>query len=228
MRVRIWVAVMVAAATVGCPRIELVSLNAIRNAVLPDYFNEAALDAIGGVPMYEGNLGPGGGCGGLAVGDDWGSRALSAALGNGHRRQVIISCPNPDEYLVLHEYAHQADYEGLISRELWAERFARMETDPNPAYRAAAAYINGIFDLLREYPSQAIALRYDDGMLREGIAYTIDSWAAGIIELPDYMWEVYSDAIRADVFRGKREEGAAVPYHHTAEGLCVSGFHVKE
>jgi hypothetical protein len=178
----------------GCPSpCDSVSpaLNAWRDEVLATYFTEEAIAVIGNVPMRYCHLGGGWS---MAVGDDWGSRLASVAAGCGNCRQVVLS-EWADDYTVVHEYVHQADYAELISRDLFEERYGQVRGDPLYADIALA-----LEDwLLEEYASDlngVLSLVYDDGFMREIVAYLIQGWLMGYYDLPPYMLEVYGGVIR--------------------------------
>lgn len=174
-------------------------VNDTRDEILPNAFTDEAITSIGDVPMYQIEF-PGFG-GALSVGNDWGSRAVSAIGGYGNERQVLMNVfflPQSNSYqlIVVHEYVHQADYEGLISRDLFRKRIFRMIADP--AYEEESeAFLEFLADLAGN-GLYGVTLLYDNGVLREGMAYLIEAWVDGCIELPDYVLEVYEDAIRFD------------------------------
>lgn len=186
----------------GCPLLSVSrfpSDDARRDAVLSAYFTEEAIEFLGTIPLRYGKL-PGG-CA-VAIGDDWASRSLAIALGFGDERQVIVDpeCAE-DDLLIFHEYIHQADYAGLLSRRLFHERFARLRRDP--AYSAIAE--EWIEFLAESYCSDfllCMTLAYEAGVTRELIAFVIEGWVAGYHDLPDYFLEVYDGVVRMDVSRG--------------------------
>ena len=71
----------------GCPQPDKVSLNVLRDQLLPILFTPETLAVIGEVPMYQGSLDL---ADGLAVGDDIGSRLAGVVRGYGNERQVIV------------------------------------------------------------------------------------------------------------------------------------------
>lgn len=165
--------------------------DARRDEVLDRYFTEEAAEILNDVPLNEGQVNL---SGSFAVGDDWGSQLASWVYGNGAFRQVLIQASS-DEFNILHEYVHQADYSGLIDRELFRTRLKQLRADD--AYRAiveeAEASIRGFYSLnfLNE-----LALAYNDGSTREMIAYLIKDYMRGYYDLPDYVLEVYSSVLR--------------------------------
>ncbi len=177
----------------GCPSpCDSVSpaMDAWRDEVLERYFTEEAIAVIGDVPMRYCDLGGGWS---MAVGDDWGSRLASVAAGCGCCRQVVLS-EWADDYTVVHEYVHQADYEGLIPRGLFEERYGQLRADP--LYSDIAFTIEGW--LIEEYASDLngiLSLVYDDGFMREIVAYLIEGWLMDYYELPEYMLEPYGGVI---------------------------------
>jgi hypothetical protein len=199
----------VAGATLaGCPCPPEGLYNERRDEVLPRYFTPEALEVIGDIPM---NPGSPNGAIGFAVGDDWGSRLVSAACGYCDQRQVLIYTEAVPERVIFHEYVHQADYSGLISRSLFRERFLMMESDPNPEYQRAAAAVRDLLERLTgENLLADIAYAYDEGIVREGLAYTIELWSQGEIELPDYMFEVYADAVLPEVEPAESAKGSGL------------------
>jgi hypothetical protein len=187
------VACLLLLALTGCP-IERQPLDEQRDRVLEAYFTEEAIAVIGDIPMYTADLA---GSGGFSIGDDWGSRLISSFLGYGGERQVLIS-EGASDRTVFHEYLHQADYAGLLSRDLFDERYAILREDETYAY-IALDWEQFLRDVYTDKPQQAISLAYDDGPTRELLAYLIQGWIRGDYDLPDYFLDVYRGVIRLDV-----------------------------
>jgi hypothetical protein len=179
----------------GCSGGNKVSLDVERDEILPNFFTSEALVTIGDVPMYSGSIDGWA----LSVGDDWGSNLLSIVYGYGAGRQVLLPY-SPDQprdswvdLLTFHEYIHQVDYDGLLSRTLFSSRLARMHNDPDFAYVADA--LERYLDSLSYTRLSAVANAYDDARAREGMAYLIQFWADACFDLPDYMMEVYEGVV---------------------------------
>lgn len=183
----------------GCTPQQKIPLNDLRDDILPAFFTDDAIAEIGQVPMYSGSINE---YWALSVGNDWGSRALAAVYGYGCERQVLMpySLDEPHEnwldLLTFHEYIHQADYEGLLSRELFASRLERMRDDPD--YADVADALDNLLASLTADPLGELLYTYDSGLTREAMAYLIQYWADGCFDLPDYMLEVYDGVVLPD------------------------------
>jgi len=184
--------------SVGCAPQEKWPLDDVRDEVLQAFFTPKAVNAIGNVPMYMGEIGEGWA---LSVGNDWGSRLLAWAYGYGNERQVLMpyygELPREPwvDFLTFHEYIHQADYEGLLSRELFASRFEQMRNDPSFAH-VAVDVDNFLAGLTEEDSLGNLVYSYDNGLTREAMAYLIQFWADGCFDLPDYMLDVYDGVVQ--------------------------------
>ncbi|GMW02869.1 MAG: hypothetical protein AMXMBFR84_40050 [Candidatus Hydrogenedentota bacterium] len=194
----------------GCV-LQKILLNDLRDAILPDYFSAEAIGLVGDVPMYQGDIDGYA----LSVGDDWGSRFLSALFGYGNERQVLVPFAADEprlpwvDLLVFHEYIHQCDYSDVLSRELFIERLAQYRQDP--AYADDSAALDALLESLGGNGIQEIGYIYDDGLNREALAYVIEAWVDGCIELPGYMLDVYDGVVLPN------------PALRT-DGACSSGF----
>lgn len=130
---------------------------------------------------------------GVLGGDDWGSRSLAAAFGYGSERQVLLPYKECDlhdlwiDLLIFHEYVHQADYEGLLSRALFDERLEQMRNDPD--YADVAFALDNLLDSLKDKPFGQIGEAYDDGRSREGMAYLMQFWAGGCLNCRRTCWK---------------------------------------
>jgi len=163
-----------------------------RDAVLEEYFTPEAARILRQVPLHYGGAQ---GFGGVAIGDDTGSRLLGFFQGFGNRRQVILNFRS-DDMTVFHEDIHQAQYSGLIDERLFRERYERLKRDPHyeGIPRRWDRYLRRVYAR-----SPAIgALLYGRGITRERIAFLIEGWMMGSYELPDYMLEVYERAVRLE------------------------------
>ena len=168
--------------------------NARRDAVLAAHFTQEAAAVLGDIPLRSGGVG---GTWSMAIGDDWGSRLASTFYGYGNRRQVLMS-EGADDLVVFHEYVHQAHYSGLISDQLFQERYSRLRCDPEFA-RVAEMLEEFIWENYTEDVFTWLALLYDGGLTRELIAYAIEGWKRGLYDLPDYFLDVYRDTVRMPV-----------------------------
>ncbi|UCE61635.1 MAG: hypothetical protein JSU63_07780 [Phycisphaerales bacterium] len=169
-------------------------LDEYRDEVLDRYFTEDAARILRYVPLSEGTVNV---AAGFSVGPDWGSRLASAVFGNGGERQVLI-VETVGELVVFHEYIHQADYFGLIDRELFASRYEQLLA--GVGYRAIAEDAEATIIELHsgDFLSQ-LALAYNDGLTRELIAYLIAGYVRGDYDLPEYFLEVYESVVRIPV-----------------------------
>jgi hypothetical protein len=166
-----------------------------RDHVLGAYFTDDAAAVLTGVPLrttpavsnrYRG----------IAIGDDFLTRAASILLGLGNARQVVVVAKFlDDDGLIIHEYLHQADYSGLIDRKLFLERFHLLKTDPEYMDYAlhqersiAQAYGASIF-------GRAELLLFD-GMNVELLAFVGRDIATGDLTPPDYLREPFAHALR--------------------------------
>lgn len=227
-------ACLVVVVLTGCPQPDKVSLNGLRDQLLPLLFTSDTLAVIGDIPLYQGSFDL---SDTIAVGDDIGSRLASIASGYGNERQVIIglvergpSDPWSDfeAVLVLHEYVHQADFSGLISHDLFEERLQRMRDDPE--FSAVAANLDAFLDELSQGFINRVSFNRDNGRRREAIAYLIDQWASQCFELPDYMLEVY-DGIIVDLRALDLHDFCFFDDRKVGERTippCVSGFYVRD
>jgi len=166
-------------------------LDARRDEVLEKYFTEEAARILSRVPLNEGTVNF---SGGFAVGFDWGSRLASWWYGNGGFRQVLIA-ETADEFVIFHEYIHQADYSRLIDRELFEARLEELRADDQ--YRA---HVEEVEASIRDAHSgdglSELALAYNDGLTREMVAYLIEGYVRGDYDLPQYFLEVYSSVVQ--------------------------------
>jgi len=225
-------AILVAVVLSGtqCDQAQKTDLNGWRNRVLPQYFEQPAVGELETVPMfYAENLN----FGGFAVGDDWGSRLLSVYYGLGNMRQVILAILESDypiagRSLIFHEYIHQAEYSGLISRSLFKERLEQLRGDT--AYAQTAADLDEFLAVLLEGGFvEDLPYTYDDGINREAMAYLIEFWADGCFDLPDYVLEVYAGVVLPDpASRSDETMFCLSDILRLPVSPCTSGFHVRE
>ncbi len=177
------------------------TLETCRDDVLDALFTPDAAAALREVPIRHGSIN---GSVGFSAGNDWGSQFVSGLYGNGFCRQVLLG-PGADAYTVFHEYTHEADYSGLISRTFFEERLEQLLADPDfgPTARALSDAINRAYTA---EPLIALSFAYDDGPTRELIAFMADEWLRGECDWPAYFLDVYSGAIdwaRAQAVRGQ-------------------------
>lgn len=191
-------------------------LNQCRDEVLALLFTQQARDIIESVPIREGDVN---GSGGFAAGDDFGSQFISYLYGNGCGRQVLVRLGGASARdigrgyvvrasLVFHEYIHQADYSGVISRDLFRRRFQRLLEDPG-YNEGAAAVRDWVVQEWTRTPLDELAFSYDDGETRELIPSIIELWMYGTIDLPAYMLEVYEFALELENMLVWREQHRA-------------------
>jgi len=115
-------------------------------------------------------------------------------------RQVLVSPPGLSDLSVMHEYVHQAVVSGLIDRSSFTAAYAILKEDE--AYAdIPTEYEPRVTDHLCRDQNDwrcPIVLAYDDGLGRELIAFLIQDWVAGQIDLPDYLLDVYRQTLRID------------------------------
>ena len=184
----------------GCPPApaDFQSDDERRDRILDAYFTDEACEVLCQVPLRYVEI-PG--FSGLSVGDDWGSRAAAQFWGLADERQVAIH-PDHGDHTILHEYIHQADYEGFISRDLFRQRFAWLRSDPVYA-GLADALERDVIAAWGDEPGTFISLLYDDGVTRELIPCLVMCYGYGAFDLPDYVLEVYTRALKLDAIRGE-------------------------
>lgn len=143
-------ALLAASLATGCCGTSSESDNTRRDEVLERFFTPEAVSVLNDVPLTYGHVGS---TLGFSVGDDLGSELISAATGNGCGRQVIIApamsfvaddielsgTVEVDDWVILHEYVHQADYSGLILRDVFREAYQQLRRDPpyQPTFRTS-------------------------------------------------------------------------------------------
>ncbi len=178
----------------SCSPQPFVEDNETRDRVLERYFTPEAREILGKVPLRVGELDT---LGGLAVGDDIGSRIMGLYLGYPWERQVIVVDGSPDE-LIFHEYVHQAEYSGLITIRELLGTLALPDYDPQEL-----AFANWVEESIEESygadPITAIALAYNDGLNRELLAYLAEYYTFDdTLDWPEQLKSAYSVALRFD------------------------------
>ena len=167
-----------------------------RDRVLGTYVTEEAIAELVAGPIRFGNTAR---FGGLALGDDLVSYVGALILGNPPMRQVLVASPGLSDLSIMHEYVHQAAISGFIDRSWFVAAYARLKKDETYA------------DIPTEYEPRVrdnicvekdwrcpIVFAYDDGVGRELVAYLIQDWVTGQIDLPDYLLDVYRRTLRID------------------------------
>ncbi|MBX3178858.1 MAG: hypothetical protein KF886_16000 [Candidatus Hydrogenedentes bacterium] len=167
--------------------------NAARDEILETYFTPEAAEVLKAVPLRVGPLTET--VEGLAVGDDLGSRLAGVYFGYPWEKQVIVTPPLSDD-TILHEYVHQADYAGFISRS----EFAAAVIGPE-ASEADKEYARNVRTLIRITYGDGllgtIALWYDDGLNREWLAWLAQNYALDeSLEWPAHLIPVYERALQ--------------------------------
>ena len=165
-----------------------------RDEVFARYFTEEAIEVLARVPIRTGSVN---GQIAFSVGDDFGSQLAALAFGNLPIRQVLVGEEGVSDFILFHEYLHQADYSGLIERASFLDAYEQLEQDSEfshlaPIYgsRRRASCSDDFLCLL--------VLSYGNGVTRELIADLIGDWVDGIIDLPDYLLDVYRRALLID------------------------------
>lgn len=195
----------------GCDRPpEDESLNACRDALLAAAFTPDAAAVLRNVPLRYGEVA---GIAAYATDDAPLSRIICAAFGNGFADGVLLSraaAPSCSEggplvpsFTLFHEFLHEADFHGLIDRELFRSRFMQMSEDPAFGEQALAfqeflqdAYIRS---------NNSLAVTWGDQLTIELLAHAPVFWLDGSLDLPDYMLEVYNNTIALDSLSEQRE-----------------------
>lgn len=189
------------------------ALLACRDELLSLLFTPQAVADLVFVPLRFGNVND---ASAFASGNDFGTLLASAVYGNACERQVLV---NPQGYssntceedrvrvdplILFHEYVHQADYSGLISREEFHNQFAKMLEDPE--YASVAMTLEADIQVGYNYNFLApLTLSYDDGLTRELVAWSIERWLVGSIDLPDYILDLYRRALKMDFLESQRQ-----------------------
>ena len=191
----------------GCePPPQDAELNACRDALLTMAFTPEATAALSDIPVRYGEV-PGAIA--YATSDDPLSVIIPAIFGNGFADGVLLShgaapsCaeggPLVPAFTLFHEFIHEADFEGIIDRELFRSRFAQMSEDPAFGEQALAfqAFLISI--------SNPLAVTWGDQLTIELFAYAPVYWLDGSLDLPDYVLEVYENVIALDTLSELRE-----------------------
>lgn len=194
---RIVVSALGSCLILGCScRKDFVEDNEIRDEVLQKYFTPEAVERLSQVPFRIGdfdiNIGNG-----LSVGNDLGSQLAASLSGYPWGRQVILKPSFATEYWIFHEYMHQAQYSGFVSRREFNDVFRRLKDDSE--YSQDAIEIEE--DIIDDYNDSIgtwMALRYNFGLAREMIAYISDHWIFKGYEWPEYFLSVYSRSLKLD------------------------------
>ncbi len=175
-----------------------------RDEVLAKYFTDEAATVLASIPLrsISGNETK---YRGIAIGDEPITRLWGVILGLGDARQVVVSDEHlDDDGLIVHEYLHQADYSGLIDRRAFVDQFAVLRTDPDHADYAARRANSILKSYGGSFFGQAELVLFD-GLNTELVAFVGKDIATGELVAPPYLWDVYSQTLRAP------DAGSAVP-----------------